>query len=68
MRYLFKCPGACNYALMINAQNDDEAVDRIIETGEVHRKETHPDIPSMTREQLRNIVRSGMKKVMRGST
>ena len=62
MRYSFKCPGSCNYVVMINARNDDKAVDTIIETGEVHRKQAHADIPPMTKEQLRNIVRSGMKK------
>ena len=62
MKYSFKCPGSCNYEVKVDAQNDDEAIGKIIKAGEVHRKEAHPDMPPMTEEQLKNIVRSGMKK------
>ncbi len=62
MKYSFTCPAPCNFEVKVNANNDDEAVDRIIEAGEVHRKQAHPDMPSMTREQLTSVVRSGMKK------
>jgi predicted small metal-binding protein len=62
MKYSFKCPDPCNYEVKVDAQNDDEAVNRIIKAGEVHRKQAHPDMPPMTMDQLKNIVRSGMKR------
>ncbi len=62
MKYSFKCPGTCNYEVKVEAKNDDEAVEKIVKAGEVHRKEAHPDMPPMTEKQLRTIVQSGMKK------
>jgi uncharacterized short protein YbdD (DUF466 family) len=35
---------------------------KIIEAGGVHAKKAHPDMPPMTEEKLKNMVRSGMKK------
>jgi hypothetical protein len=62
MKYSFTCPAPCNYEVRVDAQNDDEAVGKIIKTGEGHRKQAHPDMPPMTEEQLKKIVQSGMKK------
>ena len=61
MKCLFKCPGTCTYEVKVEAKNDDEAVAKIIKEGEGHRKQPHPDMPSMKEEQLKSIVRSGMK-------
>ena len=61
MKYSFKCPGTCSYEVKVEAKNDDEAVGKIIKEGEDHRKQAHPDMPPMTEEQLKTIVRSGMK-------
>ena len=61
MKYSFTCPAPCNYEVKVDA-GDDEAVGKIIMAGEVHRKQVHPDMPPMTEDQLKNIVRSGMKK------
>ena len=61
MKYSFTCPAPCNYEVKVDAGNNDEAVGKIIKAGEVHRKQAHPDMPPMTEEQLKNIVRSGMK-------
>jgi len=60
--YSFTCPAPCNYEVKVSALNDNEAVDRIVKAGEVHRKQAHPDIPQMTEAQLRDIVRPRMKK------
>ncbi len=62
MKYSFTCPAPCNYEVKVDAGNDGEAVGKIIKAGEAHRKQAHPDMPPMTEEQLRTIVRSGMKK------
>jgi len=61
MKYSFKCPAPCNYEVKVEAKNDDEGVGKIIKEGEAHRKQAHPDMPPMTEEQLKSIVRSGMK-------
>lgn len=62
MKYSFSCPAPCNYEVMVDAKNDDEAVAKIIKEGAVHGKQVHPDTLPMTEEQLRNMVRSGMMK------
>jgi hypothetical protein len=60
MKYSFSCPATCNYQISVDAKNDDEAVAKIIKEGAVHGKQAHPDVLSMTEEQLKNLVRSGM--------
>ena len=62
MKYSFSCPAPCNYEVMVDAKNDDEAVDKIIIEGAVHGRQIHPDALPMTEEQLRTVVRSGMMK------
>ncbi len=62
MKYSFKCPGTCSYEVRVEAKTDDEAVEKIIKEDETHRKQAHPDLPPMTEEQLKGIVRSGMKR------
>ena len=62
MKYSFTCPPPCNYEIKIDAQNDDEALKKIMEAGAVHAKKAHPDMPPMTEEKLKNMFRSGMKK------
>jgi predicted small metal-binding protein len=62
MKYSFTCPAPCNYEIKIDAQNDDEALKKIMEAGVVHAKKAHPNMPPMTEEKLKNMFRSGMKK------
>ena len=62
MKYSFKCPPPCNYEIKVEANNDDEAVGKIMKAGEAHKKQAHPDI-TMSEEQMRNMVRSGMKRM-----
>ena len=62
MKYSFLCPATCNYEISVDAKNADEAVAKIIKGSAVHGKQVHPDILSMTEEQLKNLVRSGMIK------
>ena len=62
MKYSFVCPAPCNYEIMVDAKNVDEAVVEMIKEGAVHSKTVHPDAPQMTVEQLANMVRSGTIK------
>jgi predicted small metal-binding protein len=45
MKYSFTCPALCNYEIKVDAQNDDEALKKIMEAGGVHAKKAHPDMP-----------------------
>ncbi len=62
MKYLFSCPAPCNYEILVDAKNDDEAVAKIVVEGTVHGRQVHPNAIPMTEEQLKNMVRSGMLK------
>jgi len=64
----FRCPsGGCNFSVKIFAQNDDWAVEKIIEVSSVHSKQAHPILPSMTVQQIKNVVFSNMKEQWRPS-
>ncbi len=62
MKYSFSCPATCNYEIMVDAKNDDEAVAKIVAEGAIHGKQVHANVLPMTEEQLKNMVRSGMMK------
>lgn len=61
MRYSLKCP-LCNKALTIEADNNDAALERFLEEGKNHMKEDHPQVPAIPEEQLKAMIRFGMKK------
>jgi len=46
----------------VDTQSDDWAVEKIIEVSSVHDRQAHPNLPSMTVQQIRNIVLSDVKK------
>ena len=62
MKYSFLCPATCNYEIKVDAKNDDEAMAKIVAEGAIHGRKVHPHVLSMTEEQLKNMVRSGMMK------
>jgi len=62
MKYSFSCPATCNFEIRVDAKNEDEAVAKIAAEGAIHGRQFHPHISSMTEEQLRNEVRSGIVK------
>jgi hypothetical protein len=63
MQYLFTCPTrGCNFSVKVDTQNDDWAVEKIIEASSVHGKQAHPNLPLMTVQQIKNVVLSGIKK------
>jgi len=62
MKYSFKCPPPCNYEIKVDANSDTEAVEKIMRAGVVHKKEAHPDM-KISEEQMKSMVRSGMKKM-----
>jgi predicted small metal-binding protein len=62
MKYSFQCPAPCNYEIKVDAQTDDEAMNKIMAAGQVHAKEAHPDMPSMSEQQMKDMLKAGMKK------
>ena len=61
MEYSLQCPSPCNYEIKVEANNDDEAVEKIMRAGAAHVKEAHSDM-KISEEQMRSMVRSNMKK------
>jgi predicted small metal-binding protein len=62
MKYSFKCPAPCNYEIKVDAQNDDEAMNKTMAAGKVHAKEKHPNMPPMSEQQMKDMFKAGMKK------
>ena len=62
MKYSFTCAAPCNYEIKVDAQTDDEAMTKIIAAGKVHIKEAHPDMPPMPEQQMKDMLKAGMKK------
>jgi hypothetical protein len=62
MKYSFSCPAPCNFKIDVDAQSDDDAINKMVAAGKVHAKEAHTDMPSMTDEQMKGMVRAAMQK------
>ena len=62
MKYSFTCPAPCNHEMKVDAQNDDEAMNKLIAAGKVHVKEKHPDMPPMSEQEMKDKLKAGMKK------
>jgi len=61
MEYSIQCPSPCNYEIKVEANNDDEAVGKIMQACAAHKNEAHPD-KKISEEEMRSMVRSNMKK------
>jgi hypothetical protein len=62
MTYSFTCPAPCNYEVKVDALNDDEAINKLMAAGKVHAKAVHPDMPPMSEQQMKDMLKSGMKR------
>jgi transcription initiation factor IIE alpha subunit len=61
MKYSFTCP-ACGHPLTVEAHDDQEAIDKLMDRGETHMQEMHREGFNVSQEQMRGMVRSQMKK------
>lgn len=66
MKYTFTCP-VDGYVSTVDAENDDEAVQKLMEAGKVHMadpayQQGHQAAPPVADEEMAQMVRSGMKK------
>ena len=48
--------------MKVDAKNDDEAISKLMVAGKAHMKESHPKMPPMSDEQMKSMLKSGMKK------
>lgn len=60
MTYTFNCP-ACGHKLEVEADNDEEAVGKLMEAGKAHGEEAHADMGTDPAE-MENLVRTQMQK------
>jgi len=60
-KYTFKCPG-CSAPSVVEAENDDEAVDKLMVEGGKHKQEVHPNDPEVPEEDMKKMVREQMTK------
>jgi hypothetical protein len=63
MKYSFTCPAPCNHEIKVEANNDDEAINKIMAEGKTHAQKAHPDMPPMTEDQMKLMLRAGMKRM-----
>ena len=62
MKYSFKCPAPCNYEIKVDATNDNDAMNKIMTAGKEHAKKAHPDMSPMSEQQMKDMLKAGMKK------
>lgn len=62
MKYSLTCP-ACSQDVVVEAATDKEAFDKILVEGKTHGEKYHADMPPMPEEQMKELVRTGMKKI-----
>lgn len=63
MQYSFACPlEGCKHIMTVNAQNADEAVEKLTEQAKDHLVMAHPDVKKSD-EQIRNDIRRQMTVV-----
>ena len=77
MTYSFACPVPCDQDIKVHAKNNDDAVNAIIGAGAIrcrniekncHCEKARIQLPPVTAEQLRRIVRLCMKEECGAST
>jgi len=65
VQYSLVCPvHGCKFSIEVNTQSPDWAVDKITELSSFHNKHSHPDLPRITNEQIKNMVLSDLGEGM----
>lgn len=55
-------PG-CNHHFVVDAEESNEAVSRILKEENDHNFECHPEMPIITDEKMRSLVKKGVRKI-----
>ncbi len=63
-KYLCKCiaPG-CSFFISVEAENMIEAVEKMLEKGDSHYFENHPDMPVLSDKKIKECIRKNIRKV-----
>ena len=61
MQYELSCP-LCTQSLTIDAETDDEAMEKFMKEAKAHVVEQHPNFASAPEEMLKGMIQAGMKK------
>jgi len=62
MKNSFTCPVPCNHEVKVEARNDDEAMNKPMAAGKGHAGESHLNMPPMSEQQMKDMLKAGMKK------
>ena len=64
MNYSFTCPApGCGHTMTVEAESDDQALEKLLVEGGKHGQTVHPTMPHQTLEEATTMVRVGMRKV-----
>jgi len=61
MQYSVKCP-LCSQNLMIDAESDEAALEVILKEAKAHMETHHPFVGAMPDDQMKAMIRIGMKR------
>lgn len=63
MTYTFTCSqGHEPVTFTVEAENDDEALQKIMEQSSSHVQEVHPELANMPEDQVKNLIMSSWTK------
>lgn len=60
MTYSFKC--TCGHISKVEADNDDDAMAKMMVAGGQHMESVHPDWPKGSDEEMKEMVKAGWWK------
>ena len=63
VKYYLICP-VCNQSIFAEADTDEEAVDKLAIEGKDHEAKFHSDMSPVKDEDMKAMIRTGMKKLM----
>jgi hypothetical protein len=63
MSYSVTYPEYCSFEVKADADDDDQAVVKILQGIKLHRNQAHPEMPRMSEGYLAGYIRSGMKRL-----
>jgi formylmethanofuran dehydrogenase subunit B len=61
MKYSLTCP-LCGHLVSVDAANDNEAADKLMKLAVDHGHQKHPEMAAMPAEEIRKMVKTGMKR------
>jgi hypothetical protein len=63
MSYSVTYPEYCSFEVKADADDDEQAVVRIVQGIKLHRKQAHPEMPPLSEGYMEGYIRSGMRRL-----